>query len=254
MLRPRIIPCLLIHKGGLYKTQQFGAPKYVGDPLNAVRIFNEKQVDEIMVIDIDASRKGVAPDLRLIKHLAAECRMPLCYGGGVKTVQQVEDLISLGVEKVSLGSAAALSPDVLTQAARRVGSQSVVGVVDYKRTGLFKRPEAVILNGTRKIGRDPVTLARALEDAGVGEILLNSVDRDGTMEGYDLEMIDRIMEAIGVPLTVLGGAGTLEHLESVVRKYPQIGVAAGSMFVFRGKFRAVLINYPDQDQRKRLCG
>lgn len=252
MLRPRVIPCLLIHEGGLHKTQQFGKPKYVGDPLNAVRIFNEKQVDEIMVVDIDASRNGVAPDMRLIEHLAAECRMPLCYGGGVKTVAQVEQLISLGVEKVALGSAAAQTPEVITEAAQRVGSQSVVGVVDYKRAGLLKRPEAVILNGSRRTGHDPVGLAKALEAAGVGEIVLNSVDRDGMMDGYDLEMIDRVKAAITVPLTVMGGAGTLEHLQAVILKHPQIGVAAGSLFVFKGKFRAVLINYPDTEQRRAM--
>jgi len=253
MLRPRIIPCLLIQNGGLVKTVQFGKPKYVGDPLNAVRIFNEKEVDELVVLDIDASRTGAAPDLKVIEHLAAECRMPLCYGGGVRTVQQIEQLIALGVEKVSLGAAAVHDPGLITRAAERVGSQSIVAVIDVKRTGLFKRPEVVILNATKRTGHDPVTFARQLRDAGVGEIVVNSVDRDGLMSGYDTDLVEQIRAAVDVPLTVLGGAGSLDDIKALVSRHPVIGAAAGSLFVFKGKFRAVLINYPDQGERDALC-
>ncbi len=253
MLRPRIVPCLLIHQGGLVKTTQFSKPKYVGDPLNAVRIFNEKEVDELMVVDIDASRNGAAPNMQLIEHLAAECRMPLSYGGGVKTVEQIEQLIGLGVEKVALGSAAITDPQLIARAAERVGSQSVVVVLDVRRSGLLKRPEVVILNATKRTGEEPVAFARKMQDLGAGEIVLNSVDRDGMTTGYDLEMVRSVKDAIDVPLTVLGGAGSLDDIAELVQQYPVIGAAAGSLFVFKGKFRAVLINYPDRSQRESLC-
>ena len=252
MLRPRIIPCLLIHKGGLVKTVQFANPKYVGDPLNAVRIFNEMGVDELMVVDIDASRTGVAPDMKLISEMAAECRMPLCYGGGVRTADQVDQLVSLGVEKVALSSATVDAPHVLTEAAVRVGGQSVVGVIDVKSTGLLKRREVVTMNATRRSGFDPVRHAAQLQALGVGEIVINSVDRDGMMQGYDLDLIDNIRAAVTVPLTVLGGAGSLDHIRALIARHPIIGAAAGSLFVFKGKFRAVLINYPNRAERDQL--
>jgi len=253
VLRPRIIPCLLIHKGGLVKTVQFGAPKYVGDPLNAVRIFNEKEVDELMVLDIDASRLGRAPNETLIGQLAAECRMPLCYGGGVKTVEQFERLIALGVEKVAVSSAAVDEPTLITRAAERVGSQSVVVVIDVKTTGLFPRAEVVTLNAIKRSGFEPVAFARKMQDLGAGEIVLNSVDRDGQLRGYDLDLVDRVRQAISVPMTVLGGAGSLDDIRVLVQRYLVIGAAAGSLFVFKGKYRAVLINYPDRTERDALA-
>lgn len=252
MLRPRTIPCLLIHNGGLVKTVQFGAPKYVGDPINAVRIFNEKEVDELMVLDIDASRSGCTPNETLIAQLAAECRMPLCYGGGVKTVEQFERLIALGVEKVAISSAAVAQPDLITRAAERVGSQSVVVVIDVKTTGLLLRREVVILNATQCTGLEPAAFARRVQDLGAGEVVLNSVDRDGQMQGYDLELVDRVRQAVSIPLTALGGAGSIEDIRLLVQRYPVIGAAAGSLFVFKGKYRAVLINYPGRDERDAL--
>jgi len=253
MVRPRIIPCLLVHKGGLVKTVQFGAPKYVGDPLNAVRIFNEKEVDELMVVDIDASRFGRSPNETLIAQLAAECRMPLCYGGGVKTVEQFERLVALGVEKVAVSSAAVDEPELITRAAERVGSQSVVVVIDVKTTGLLRRAEVVTLNATKHSGLEPVEFAHKMHDLGVGEIVLNSVDRDGQLRGYDLNLVERMRQAISVPLTVLGGAGSLDDIRELVRRYPVIGAAAGSLFVFKGKYRAVLINYPSRGDRDALA-
>lgn len=252
MLRPRIIPCLLIHKGGLVKTERFGSPKYVGDPLNAVRIFNEKEVDELIVVDIDASRHGHAPNEALIADLAAECRMPLCYGGGVKTIQQIERLISLGVEKVAISSAAIDNPSLISAAAERVGSQSVVVVIDVKATGLLQRLEVVTLNATKRTGLSPVEVARRSEDLGAGEIVLNSVDRDGQMQGYDLKLIEQVRKEIRVPLTVLGGAGSFDDIRQLVSRYSLIGAAAGSLFVFKGKYRAVLINYPSRVERDSL--
>lgn len=249
MLRPRIIPCLLIHNGGLFKTVQFGAPKYVGDPLNAVRIFNEKEVDELMIVDIDASRYTREPDYKLIANLARECRMPLSYGGGVKTVEQFDRIIGLGVEKVAVSSAAVDDPNLISRAAARVGSQSVVVVVDVKRSGLLRKPEVVTLNATKRSGLEPSAFAAKLQKLGAGEIVLNNVDRDGEMKGYDFDLIDSVRNAITTPLTVLGGAGSLDDIRRLVNRYGIIGAAAGSLFVFKGKYRAVLINYPGLDEK-----
>ncbi|MBQ1784374.1 MAG: imidazole glycerol phosphate synthase subunit HisF [Gammaproteobacteria bacterium] len=252
MLRSRIIPCLLVHKGGLYKTVGFGQHKYVGDPLNAVRIFNEKEVDELMIIDIDASRFGYEPDYRLIANLATECRMPLCYGGGVRTVEQFDRIIGLGVEKVSISSAAIDTPDLVKRAALRVGSQSVVAVIDVKRIGLFRKPEVVTLNATKRTGLDPALWASKLQELGAGEIVINSVDRDGEMKGYDTDLIEQIRNATSLPLTVLGGAGSLNDLRSLIESYGIIGAGAGSLFVFKGKYKAVLINYPTHSEKDAL--
>ncbi len=252
MLRPRLIPCLMIHKGGLYKTVGFSEPKYVGDPLNAVRIFNEKEVDELMVLDIDASRADREPNYELIGHLALECRMPLCYGGGVKKVEHFDRLIGLGVEKVAVSSAAIDTPELITRAAARVGSQSVVGVIDVKKTGLLRKPEVVTRNGTRRTGLPPAEWAARLQQLGAGEIVLNSVDRDGGMKGYDFDLVDSVRQAVTTPLTVLGGAGSLADVRALVERYGIIGAGAGSLFVFKGKYRAVLINYPS-GQDKKAC-
>jgi cyclase len=249
MLRPRIIPCLLIHNGGLVKTVRFGAPKYVGDPLNAVRIFNEKEVDELMVVDIDASRHHREPDYKLIGNLARECRMPLSYGGGVKTVEQFDRIIGLGVEKVAVSSAAVDDPTLISRAAARVGSQSVVAVIDVKRSGLLRKPEVVTLNATKRSGLEPSVFAAKLQELGAGEIVLNNVDSDGEMKGYDFDLIDSVRIAISTPLTVLGGAGSLDDIRSLVSRYGIIGAAAGSLFVFKGKYRAVLINYPSLEEK-----
>lgn len=252
MLSPRIIPCLLVHKGGLYKTERFSQPKYVGDPLNAVRIFNEKEVDELMVIDIDASRLGHEPDYKLIANLALECQMPLCYGGGVKRVEQFDRIIGLGIEKVAVSSAAVDNPDLISKAACRVGSQSVVAIIDVKKMGFLHKYEVMTLNSTRRTGLVPGEWAARLQQLGVGEIVLNSVDNDGQMKGYDFDLIDSVRNAISTPLTVLGGAGSLEDIRSLVSRYGIVGASAGSLFVFKGKYRAVLISYPSSEEKKHL--
>lgn len=250
MLRPRIIPCLLVHKGGLVKTVQFAEPKYVGDPLNAVRIFNEKVVDELIVVDIDATVVDREPDYKLIANLASECRMPLCYGGGVKTPEQVERIISLGVEKVAISSAALLSPELITESARRVGSQSIVVVLDVKKTGFInKRYELFTHNGKSATGIHPAEFARQAEALGAGEILINSIDQDGTMKGYDMALIDQVRAAVSLPMTVLGGAGSHADMTALIGQHGIIGAAAGSLFVFKGKYRAVLIQYPSQAEK-----
>lgn len=252
MLRPRVIPCLLVKDGGLVKTVQFSRPKYVGDPINAVRIFNEKEVDELIVADIDATVHNRKPDYEMIRNLAAECRMPLCYTGGVKTAQQVEQIISLGVEKVGISNAAIHNPELIVESAKRVGNQSIVVVMDIKPTGFLRRYELFTHNGTRKTGINPVEFAKQVEELGAGEILLNSINRDGEMKGYDLELVDQIREAVSIPISVLGGAGSLDHIKALIQKHGLIGAAAGSLFVFKGKYRAVLINYPTRSEKDSL--
>lgn len=252
MLRARVIPCLLIRNGGLVKTVRFGESKYIGDPLNAVRIFNEKQVDELIVLDIDASSNRKDPDEKILSNLAAECRMPLCYGGGVKSVDQVERLITLGVEKIAIGSAAIGNPDLIVQAVARVGSQSIVGVIDVKSTGFRSGYEVVAMNGRITTGIEPADYAQRLQNLGVGEILLNAIDCDGEMKGYDFNLIGKVKPVLKIPLTVLGGAGSLNDIKKLVRRYPIIGAAAGSLFVFKGKYKAVLINYPTLIEKEAL--
>lgn len=252
MVQPRIIPCLLVHEGGLVKTTRFGDPKYVGDPINAVRIFNEKEVDELIVVDIDATREGREPNYRMIADLANECRMPLCYGGGVQTAEQVQRIIGFGVEKVAVSAAAVARPELISEAARQAGSQSLVVVLDVARTGLLRRYEVMTHNGKVKTGLDPVTWAKRLEQLGAGEIVINAIDRDGVMQGYDLELASRIRKAITLPMTLLGGAGSLTDIEDLVRAHRVIGAAAGSLFVFKGKYRAVLINYPNRSEKNAL--
>jgi cyclase len=253
MLRPRIIPCLLIKNNGLVKTVGFDKPKYVGDPLNAVRIFNEKEVDELMVVDIDATIQNREPNYKLIANLAAECRMPLCYGGGVKTPEQVQRIISLGVEKVAPSSAVVSNPSLVAKAAECVGSQSIVVVMDVKKVGLMRRYEVFTHNATKGTGLDPVDWAKQVEELGAGEVMLNSIDQDGEMKGYDLTLVERVRQATTLPMTVLGGAGSLSDLEVLIRRFGIIGAAAGSLLVFKGKYKAVLINYPSRVEKDALC-
>lgn len=252
MLRPRIIPCLLIKNGGLVKTVKFGTPKYVGDPLNAVRIFNEKEVDEIMVIDIDATANRREPDYALIKNLAAECRMPLCYGGGVRTAEQFQRLVSLGVEKIAISSAAVETPELVQEAASKVGSQSVAVIMDVRKSGIFGTYTVFTHNGTKNTGQAVEEFAKKMAWLGAGEIVVNNIDRDGEMKGFDLDLIGKVRGATSRPMTVLGGAGSLQDLGKVIERFGLIGVAAGSLFVFKGVYRAVLINYPNRSEKDAL--
>jgi len=244
MLYPRIIPCLLVHNKGLVKTTKFKDPKYVGDPINAVKIFNEKEVDELFVADIDASRLGNEPDYKMIENLATECRMPLCYGGGIKTVEQAQRIFSLGVEKIAISSLAIEKPELVAEIAERVGNQSVVIVLDVRKKTFGSNYELYMHNGTKSTGIDPLPFAVKMQKLGAGEIVVNSIDQDGVMKGYDLNLINKIRDVISIPMTVLGGAGSIEDMGKVIQQHGIIGVAAGSLFVFKGKFRAVLINYP----------
>lgn len=249
MLRPRIIPCLLIQDGGLVKTVRFKDPKYVGDPINAVKIFNEKEADELIVLDIDASVKGVEPNYKQIANLAAECRMPLCYGGGIRTAEQAKKIISLGVEKVAISSAALNDPMLITRIAEEIGRQSVVVVLDHKHRMLSKSQDVWIHNGTRNTKRSVLDVALEMQALGAGEIVINSIENDGRMQGYDVTLAAKLRETVNLPITVLGGGGSLEHMHDVVAKCGVVGVAAGSFFVFKGPYRAVLISYPNDQQK-----
>ena len=254
MLRPRIIPCLLLQNNGLVKTVNFSDPKYVGDPINAVRIFNEKESDELIVIDIDATVCEREPNYELIKKLAAECRMPLCYGGGIKTVQQASKIIDLGVEKVALSSQAIVEPSLVNQIADRIGSQSTVCIVDVKvNRKLFTEKYSVVTHNAKLNHKlDPIELAKKLERAGAGEIVFNFVDLDGSMKGYDTKFALQAKQSLNIPITILGGASSLNNIKELFDTCGIIGAAAGSLFVFKGKFRAVLINYPNELQKDSI--
>jgi len=247
MYRPRVIPCLLLRGHGLVKTRKFKDAVYVGDPVNAVRIFSEKEADELVILDIDASKEGREPNYELIEEIAGECLMPIGYGGGITSLAQVKRLIRSGVEKVVVNSTAALgSMQVIGDAAAAFGSQAVVGAIDVRRT-MLKGYRIVAKSATVETSLRLEEHCRALVAAGAGEIFLNDVDADGTMAGFDLKLIRRIADSVDVPVVACGGAGTVDHLSQAIREGGASAVAAGSMFVFHGKHRAVLINYnPDE--------
>lgn len=243
MLRSRITPFLLLLGHGLVKTQKFGDPKYVGDPINAVKIFNEKEVDELTILDINATVSGKGPDFRLLKDIAAESRMPLCYGGGVSEAETAASIIALGYEKVSVSHAALERPEIVREMANRIGVQSTVVTIDVKKEGFFGGYCVYSRNASKKYKVDPVEFAAQCADLGAGEIVINSIDRDGLMQGYDLDLARKVRAAVSTPMTVIGGAGSVDHLAALVNELGPIGAGAGSLFVFKGKYRAVLINY-----------
>lgn len=252
MLRPRIIPCLLLHKGGLVKTVRFGEPKYVGDPINAVKIFNEKEADELLLIDIDCTVQNREPNFRLIAQIAAECRMPLAYGGGVKTLDQAKRIIGLGVEKVVISSAALERPELVSSIASSVGSQSLTVTLDVKKRKRDAGYEVWTHNATKNTKRDVVELARQVASLGAGEIVINSIDLDGTMSGYDLSLARQVRASVSTPMTVLGGAASFDDMGKLFECCGIVGAAAGSLFVFKGTYRAVLISYPSESQKEEL--
>lgn len=243
MIRTRVIPCLLLKGSGFYKTIKFKNPTYLGDPINILRIFNEKEVDEIMILDIGATPSNKGPNQGFLRDLASECFMPLGYGGGITSIDQIRSLFQLGFEKVALNTAAVETPELVTEAAKQFGSQSVVVSIDVKK-GMLGRYEVMTRCGAGKTGRNPVEFSREMEQRGAGEILLNSIDRDGTMQGYDLALLKMASSAVGIPVVACGGAGSIAHLRKAVDQGGASAVAAGSFFVFQGKHRAVLINVP----------
>ena len=243
MLAVRAIPILLYGGTGLVKSIKFKDPKYVGDPINAVKIFNEKEVDEIVLLDITATPNNRRPDFRLIASVASECFMPMGYGGGIQDIEDIKRIFKLGVEKVSINSAAISDPELIRRAADISGSQSIVVSIDVKKNR-FGRYEVYTHGGRKPTGLDPVRFAGEMQRQGAGEILLNSIDRDGTMQGYDLDLIGRVTGVVGIPVIACGGAGKLQDLADAVHVGGASAAAAGSFFVFHGKHRAVLISYP----------
>jgi cyclase len=239
--RARIIPMLLLSKGGLVKTVRFSKPQYIGDPINAVRIFNQKEVDELVLLDIDATAEGREPHFGEIEQVLSEAFMPVGYGGGVTSLQQMERLFKLGVEKVVLNSVLAEKPNLLAEAARVFGSQSIVASMDFKRD-IFGRYHAFTHGGKRRLKGDPIELLRRWESLGAGEIVLTSIDREGTRKGLDLDFIRTATGVLDVPVVAAGGAGEPAHLVAALQSGAS-AVGAGSMFVFHGVHRAVLISY-----------
>jgi cyclase len=252
MVLPRIIPVLLIRRGVLYKSVGFSNWKYVGDPLNAVRIFNEKKVDEICVFDVDATLTGSKLNLPLIERLAGECRMPLCYGGGVGSALDFQKLVSLGVEKVAVGSSFISSPDLIRTASASVGSQSVSVVLDCKWDPASGGYSVMVRNASVRAPNSLQFYLNLAAESGVGEIIINSVDRDGFLNGYDLRLAALVRSMFGGPITFVGGAGSVDDIKRLVESVGVVGVGVGSLFVFKGKYRAVLINYISDAERASI--
>lgn len=251
MITNRVIPVLLLSKGGLVKTERFKKPVYLGDPINAIRIFNDKEVDELVFMDIDASKENRDPDFTVLKQIASECFMPLSYGGGVTSLDQAKRIYSTGIEKIILNSVVFDKPEFVEDLAAEAGSQSVVVSIDYKKA-LFGNAKVYSHARRKTPNLSILEFAKEMELRGAGEIILNSVDRDGMMSGYDLEMIAAISEELSIPLVACGGAGGISHLVEGIKEGKASAVAAGSMFVFHGPHKAVLINYPSQESLNKI--
>jgi cyclase len=252
MLRTRVIPALLLRNESLVKTRQFGKFTYVGDPANTVRIFNELEVDELIFLDITATREKRTPNLKVLADIANECFMPLGYGGGIRTLDQAKSVFDIGFEKVAINSHAVENPRIVTQIATVYGSQAVIGSIDVKKD-FWGRSKVYVESGRRRTALDPVAWAKELEALGAGEILLTSIDREGTWDGFDVELVKSITAAVGVPVIAQGGAGNLDHIEAVVKQGGASAVAVGSMVVFQKKGMGVLVNFPEhRDLEARL--
>ncbi|HLG35396.1 MAG TPA: AglZ/HisF2 family acetamidino modification protein [Bacteroidia bacterium] len=244
---PRVIPVLLLKNAGLVKTVKFKEPKYIGDPLNAVKIFNEKEVDELIFLDITASNEKRMPPLKLLADIAGECFMPFCYGGGIRNIEMIKEILNVGVEKVSINTYAAENPDFVRDAAEQFGSSTIVISIDVKRNFLGKY-EVIANSGKVNMKQDPVRYAVEMSKCGAGELLVNSIDRDGTQNGYDIELIRKISKEVDIPVVACGGAGNLSDFKIAINEGGVSAVAAGSLFVFHGKHRGVLISYPSQKE------
>ena len=251
MLTNRVIPSLLIKDKGLVKTVKFNNPKYVGDPINAVKIFNDKEVDELVILDITATAERRKPDFEYIADIASEAFMPFGYGGGIRAVEDVKRLLSMGVEKVIINSKAVEDPDFVKEVADVIGSQSVVVSIDVKKSLLGKY--IIYSNGGKKKSNlDLIDYIKKVQSLGAGELFINSIDRDGTLNGFDIELIRTITEQMSIPVIACGGAGRLEDLKEAINKGGASAVAAGSIFVFHGKHRAVLIDYPAVEKLENI--
>jgi len=253
MLNKRVIPCLLLKNDGLVKTIQFKKPSYVGDPINAIRIFNEKEVDELIFLDITATNEGRKPNISLISRFVDECFMPLSVGGGIRNLNDVREILKIGVEKVSINTYAMENKYFIKEISNTFGSQSITVSIDVKkqRNGTYE----VFTNcGIKASGLNPVSWAQKMEEMGAGEIFLNSIDKDGTMKGYDIELIKSVSEAVNIPVVANGGAGKLQDFKDAIEIGQASAVAAGSFFIFHGERRAVLINYPSKEELRNIVG
>jgi len=250
MIINRIIPCLLLSNNILVKTVQFEDPGYVGDPINAIRILNEKEVDELIFLDISASSQNQEPNFQLISEIATECFMPVTYGGGVAKLDTARKIFQSGIEKISLNSIIFQTPEFVSEMAKQFGSQAVIASIDVKRSDNGKY-EVYKTNGKIATGWDPVNYAKHVEDLGAGEILLNAIDRDGTQSGYDIQLIKMVSDAIGIPVVACGGAGSVTDFVEAIRRGGASACAAGSMVVYYGKNKAVLINFPLREKIER---
>ena len=251
MLRTRVMPVLLLKERGLVKGRQFKNHKYVGDPLNAVKIFNEKEVDELVFLDISATDENCGPDFDLLADIASEAFMPFAYGGGVKTVKQVERLFSIGVEKTIINTAAFLDSKLIKESVMVSGTQSIVVSMDVKKS-LLGSYEVYVNNGKIKTKLDPATYAKQMQDLGVGELIVNSIDREGTGKGYDINLLKMVSNAVEIPIIGLGGAGCMQDLADAKNQTNVSGLAAGDLFIFHGKYKAVLITYPKYSELEKL--
>lgn len=253
MLQTRVIPVLLLENKGLVKTKNFKDAKYVGDPLNAIKIFNEKEVDELIFLDIEASKQKKEPNYELIKNFASECFMPVCYGGGISEIAQMKKIFSLGIEKVSLNSTALKNEQLIQEAVKIFGSQSIVISIDIKKS-LFGKYQ-IYDHTTKKTLKTPfLEHIKRMEELGAGEILINNIDMDGIQKGYDIQLLQQVVDSVRVPVIACGGAGRLEDFKEAKVKANVSAVAAGSFFVFQGKHNAVLITYPKYDELEKLFG
>lgn len=252
MLKTRVMPCLLLRNRALVKTVRFQNPSYVGDPINTVRIFNEKEVDELIFLDINASLRKRKPQFDLLHEIASECFMPFTYGGGLSTLDDMARVFKLGAEKIAINSAVHADPQLVRRAAERFGSQSVVASIDVKRRKL--RSGYVVCRAGKPAKATPVEFARQMEQLGAGEILLTSIDRDGTMDGYDLDLVARVTAVVSIPVVACGGAGSVSDFRRAVREGGASAVATGSMVVYQGRNRAVLVNFPTKAELRAAFG
>ncbi len=251
-MRPRIIPVLLYKNGGVYKTVKFKDGVYIGDPINTIRLFNEMEVDEIIVLDIGATRNNIGPDFEFIKDFASEAFMPLCYGGGITNIEEIRAIFSIGVEKIALNNRLLKDIEIVQKITKEYGSQSIVGAIDVKNS-LLGKPKVYNYITNKTLNMNPVKYACELQNSGIGELFVNSVDNDGVMKGIDVDLIEQLEKKVSIPLIACGGAGNLYDLKQAIDAGAS-AAAAGSFFVFHGKQKGVLINYPEQSELEDMFG
>ena len=251
MLQTRIIPCLLLKDDSLVKTVNFKKPAYIGDPVNTARIFNELEVDELVLLDISATNNNRKPDFKILSELANECFMPLAYGGGINNFEDAKKIFKIGIEKIIINSAAFTSPTIIPELADHFGNQAIVASIDVKKN-MFGKYQVFSNSGTKKQKVDPVTWAQELERLGAGEILLTAIHQEGTWTGFDINIIEKISNAVSIPVIANGGASSIEDIEKAVKQGCASAVSLGSMVVYQNKGMGVLVNFPNKEQLKNI--